>query len=163
MNDNTQRDLQTELWWAVAGGGDEAKVRRLLEAGIDPNIRDPFTAVPPENGKESLSLLALAIESKRPKVVRLLLEHGADPNILAIIGPYGNEMSPFSFTTVFGRHAFAIETALLEHGAKVTGSNLDVLSRCGKYGEHLIEIIKRYYPEDVMEWWCKRPEDRKQS
>src|SRR5688572_29518585 len=44
---------------------------RMLEAGADPNLRNPTTGITP---------LSLALAGSDPALVALLLESGADPN-----------------------------------------------------------------------------------
>lgn len=73
---------------------DAAAVRELLEQGADPNVRIDFTDKPRsftwrrtlemlfgESSQAPTVLMAAASENKRD-IVRLLLEYGADPNIV---------------------------------------------------------------------------------
>jgi len=56
--------------------GDVKRVRKLLEKGVSPNVRDEYGSTP----------LHKAAFRGHVKVVKLLLEHGADPNIQNKVG-----------------------------------------------------------------------------
>jgi ankyrin repeat protein len=58
------------LHWVVHYG-ELATANRLLEAGADPNLRNADTMLTP---------LSIALDGTYPAMVKLLLEHGANPN-----------------------------------------------------------------------------------
>ena len=107
-------------------------VQVLLDYGLDANTQDSLGSTP----------LNFALEYRSnildPRVVRLLLDHGADPNILARI-QQGN--TPLHRASRSGR--IEIVRLLVEHGASVEAQDdggmtpLDVAS-----GEQREEIIK---------------------
>ncbi|CEI38904.1 unnamed protein product [Fusarium venenatum] len=69
-NPNRSISLPTPIFLAIQAG-DELRVRRLLEAGADPNIFDT----------EHLSLLHVSIECKSSVMIDLLVKFGADPDL----------------------------------------------------------------------------------
>jgi hypothetical protein len=58
-----------EFFTAIKNG-DETKVKKLLEAGVDPNLKNKKTTV-----------LNYSITHNNGKIVKILLEAGADPNL----------------------------------------------------------------------------------
>ncbi|NXU57037.1 CDN2B inhibitor, partial [Turnix velox] len=55
---------------SAAARGDREEVRRLLEAGVDPNGTNSFGRTP----------IQVVMMLGSPRVAELLLQHGADPN-----------------------------------------------------------------------------------
>jgi len=64
------QDLGDELRHA-ATTGDVAKVKELLDKGVDANAANPYGGTP----------LVYACDKGYPEIVKLLLEHGANPNL----------------------------------------------------------------------------------
>jgi hypothetical protein len=95
--------------------GQMRALRALLDAGTDPNQKTAF----------DLWLLELAVRSRRPDHVALLLEHGADPTV---IGDRGFSMPMHA---VFDRQ-WALAAELLRRGAPAT--------HWGKYGDDLRSV-----------------------
>ncbi|TEB05158.1 hypothetical protein FA13DRAFT_1750261 [Coprinellus micaceus] len=62
------------LAWAAIEG-DVDLVNRLLACGADPNLK---------GGYYGSALHVCALDGKNEKIVQILLEHGADPNIQAL-------------------------------------------------------------------------------
>jgi Ankyrin repeats (3 copies)/Ankyrin repeats (many copies) len=96
------------LLHAAVHQGDFEMVRVLLDYGLNVNIRDNLGSTPLN--------FALEYRSKNidPRVVRFLLDHGADPNILAQLQG-GN--TPLHRASRSGR--IEIARLLVEHGANV--------------------------------------------
>ena len=69
-----------EYFFDAIETNDEAAVRMMLRRGMDPNVRDPRPGA-------SQTPLYAAVRHRRPILVRLLLEHGADPDLAAAPGP----------------------------------------------------------------------------
>ncbi|EFY86458.1 hypothetical protein J3458_009526 [Metarhizium acridum] len=82
-------------------------VRRLLEKGASPNVKDTAWGTP---------ALCFALESGTPDLVRLLLEHGADTDVVTSAGE-----PPLMCAVDKGKMAEA--RMLLEHGADADGAN----------------------------------------
>jgi ankyrin repeat protein len=88
-------------WVTHYGARDTAAL--LLEAGADPNLRNPATGVTP---------LSLALAGSDPDLVALLLESGADPNTKLEDGD-----TPLMQAARAGMPAFV--QLLVEHGAEL--------------------------------------------
>ena len=87
----------------AAMNGDLAEVKRLvIDCGIDPNIQDDVDGSTP---------LHDAAEKGYFVIVKILLEHGAEPNIQNYIG-----WTPLHLAAANGY--FVIVKILLEHGAE---------------------------------------------
>jgi ankyrin len=82
-------------------------VRLLLERGADPNIRD--------EGDNAFPIHFAAERGDLP-VVRLLVEHGADP----IGADTTHELDVLGWATVFGPGERAVVDYLVQHGARWT-------------------------------------------
>jgi Ankyrin repeats (3 copies) len=108
--------------------GDLEMVQVLLMCGADVNFRNGFGGTP-------LNFASRDGHRNDPSVARLLIAHGADPNI-----PGSNDFAPLHYASFSGR--IEIVQLLIEHGANVEVKNffgetpLDVAS-----GEQR-EIIK---------------------
>jgi ankyrin repeat protein len=89
------------LHWVVHYG-ELATAIRLLEAGADPNLRNADTLLTP---------LSLALDGTYPAMVKVLLEHGANPNDKLADGD-----TPLMLTARTGITEFT--QLLLEHGAE---------------------------------------------
>lgn len=89
------------LHWVVHYG-ELATAIRLLEAGADPNLRNADTMLIP---------LSLALDGTYPAMVKVLLEHGANPNDKLADGD-----TPLMLTARTGITEFT--QLLLEHGAE---------------------------------------------
>ncbi len=80
--------------------GDVGCIKKLMDEGVDPNVRDVFGRTP----------LHLAVQAGHRGVVELLLNYGADPNARDAAG-----QTPLHWAVACG-HA-DIEELLLERGA----------------------------------------------
>lgn len=98
-------EMAADLWNAAkAGNVDE--VRRLLEAGVNPNT--PYMSY----ATGISAPLYIATEYGRANVVKLLLEYGADPNMQGNLG-----FTPLFSAVRFGR--IEIVKELLAWGASI--------------------------------------------
>ena len=123
---------------AATHGGDFEMVQVLLDYGLDANTQDSLGSTP----------LNFALEYRSntidPRVVRLLLDHGANPNILARI-QQGN--TPLHRASRSGR--IEIVRLLVEHGASVEAQDdagmtpLDVAS--GEQREEIIKLLLEHH------------------
>jgi ankyrin repeat protein len=121
------------LHLAAEGGGVEL-VQYFLDAGLEPNSRNSQGATP----------LMLAVNS-RHDVVRLLLEHGADPNIPA--RGVSGETTALMKAALWGN----VETArmLLKHDADVTGEIGQRVLQTTLYGTghcstEFLQLLRQY-------------------
>jgi ankyrin repeat protein len=103
------KDLNKKLISAIYQGK-ERKVQRLLKKGADTNFKD-------EDGRPPL-MLAILAEYASPKVVRLLIENGADVNTK----DFGQKWSALHFAARDGRRE--IVQILLGSGAEVDSQNI---------------------------------------
>lgn len=98
----------TDAIWAnlySAEGADLMEVESMLLRGADPNFRT-------ENNDDYL--LEWAAEKKGDKLILLLLEYGADPNL------HEEDVSPLHWTCALsGKNALLVVQELVEHGANV--------------------------------------------
>jgi ankyrin repeat protein len=85
----------------AARRGDSARLRELLSQGIPVDAR----------GSDGLTALSAAVGYDRADAVRILLEHGADPNV------FGQHGTPLHVAAE-GGHSAMVEL-MLEHGADV--------------------------------------------
>lgn len=91
---------------------DLEQVKKLLSQGMSPNVKN----------SDDLSVLMLAIYQGNPKMVQLLLEHGADINYKAGF----NKLSPISITAASDLHIdikLKIIKILLDFGANINDKN----------------------------------------
>src|ERR1700738_2968507 len=94
--------LSADLRQAVRSG-DIASTQAILATGFNPNTRDNLGA----------TALHDAVWTGQLELVRLLLEHGADPNI-----PHAEGLStPLHYAAIKGNAAIA--AMLLDHGADI--------------------------------------------
>ena len=101
---------------------DVAQVRRLLAAGTDPNAWSEGNYMP----------LYHAVMQGQTESAKLLLEHGADPNLKA-----GPSQDPVLFTAINAGHG-ELAKLLVEHGANVnikTGGGETLLYLAAKSGK----------------------------
>lgn len=91
--------------YEAAAGGMEVAVRQLLAA--DPALVNAFAS-------DGFTPLGLAAYFKRPALVRLLIEHGADVN-----QPANNPARVAPIHSAVAANSVAITRHLLEHGAQV--------------------------------------------
>ena len=107
--------LSADLRQAVRSG-DIASTQVILASGFNPNTRDNMGA----------TALHDAVWSGHIELVRLLLDHGADPNI-----PHAEGLStPLHYAAIKGQAAIA--ALLLDHGANING-----VDRSGSTALHL--------------------------
>ncbi|HUO68102.1 MAG TPA: ankyrin repeat domain-containing protein [Gammaproteobacteria bacterium] len=99
--DHRNADGSTPLQWAVYKG-DLAEVRRLLDAGADPNLANEYGASP----------MGLAADVANTEILNRLLEAGADAD-----SP--NQDGQTALMAVARSGNVAAAKALLEHGATV--------------------------------------------
>jgi len=83
--DEPGRGGMTALMWAARHAAVDAMVT-LLNAGADPNRFDTRDALGSPAGLSRWTPLLHAIHTQRSAAVRVLLEHGADPNLAAAGG-----------------------------------------------------------------------------
>ncbi len=92
----------------AAKKGDYATVKRLLDDGMTPNLVETGTRMTP---------LYVAAQNNHPKIVRLLLERGADVNFVS--GSFGPPILGASGAGAGADTDPSIVRMLLDHGAKV--------------------------------------------
>jgi ankyrin repeat protein len=97
---------RTALHFAI-NSCDEPSVKRLLDRGADPNIRDEGDNAMP---------LHFAAEKGHLGIIRLLVEHGADP----IGAGDGHQLEVIGWATCFGKGKRDVVDYLLAHGARHT-------------------------------------------
>ena len=89
--------------------GDESAVQAALAGGIDPNTQDA----------EGFPALLRATMSRRPAIVKALLEKGADPDLVeAKEAGHSPHFTSLIIAASLGDNATL--TTLLDHGADVT-------------------------------------------
>jgi len=113
---------------------DAERIKKLLEEGADPNIRDGDGNTP----------LYFAASKGCAEVARLLLEHGADPN-----AQDKNGETPLH-VAAFNGHVDVVRL-LLEHGADPTVKNKD--------GDTPLDLARRRGHREVVsliEEWLRR-------
>jgi len=94
--------------WDAALDGDLPKLRKLLKAGIDPNIG---------NGERMTPLFVAAVHG-RAEAVKMLLDHGANPNLVDVDGTAALQLATYEAGTVGGTDGHrAVVALLLRHGA----------------------------------------------
>jgi hypothetical protein len=98
--------LRTALHFAI-NSSNEATVKRLLDRGADPNIRDEGDHAMP---------LHFAAEKEHLGIIRLLVEHGADP----IGAGDGHQLEVIGWATCFGNGRRDVVDYLLAHGSRHT-------------------------------------------
>jgi ankyrin repeat protein len=116
---NCRDENNQELYHAIAAD-DLAKVSKLLADGSDPNSRRVcyLFSYPDEiierfeTRLEDAPPLVYAIQAGTPEVVRVLLEYGADPNLV------GENNTP-SLMAAIGHADYQLVPLLLEYGADV--------------------------------------------
>ncbi|KAI2787050.1 hypothetical protein POX_f07405 [Penicillium oxalicum] len=110
---NIKSDGGSVLVW-YASHGNEKGVQCMLAAGADVNVRS--------HGREQSTGLLEAISHNHTRIVQLLLENGASPDIADL-----RSRRPLKLATS-GRSDIAITKMLLHHGAKVNSVAFDKLS-----------------------------------
>jgi uncharacterized protein len=106
----------------AAREGDLKTLRQLLQLGVDPNRPlqpDPSNYAIPEFPDDTP--LEAAVNKSQVEAVRLLLTHGADPNIMGVHGEWP------ALTYAAGAGDLEIVKLLLAHGAKLNGASSYVL------------------------------------
>jgi ankyrin repeat protein len=125
-----------QAWWRLSAmlvvavrNGDPAAIRTLLDQGADPNIRMDFTGQPkPLSWSQMGSLLSgepvraetVLIDAamrNRADLLPLLLEHGADPNLVA----QWNRWTALHHAA--GQGCFDSMQVLIQHGANVNAKD----------------------------------------
>ena len=84
---------------------DYREVLRLLQDGTDPNIRNSWLRSP-----LLMAVYGYSSSDKRPRIVELLLEYNADPNLSDL-----DAVAPLNAATQYGK--YDIVELLLKHGA----------------------------------------------
>lgn len=102
-NPNSESEQLFERAQQYIKHGDLSAVRRLLDAGMSPNLANP----------DGFTLLILAAQEGNTAIGRLLLSKGADINRGTNHG--AASLTPFSHAAANGRVAFV--KLLLDHGA----------------------------------------------
>ncbi len=137
-----QGELDAKLWKAVVGKDVEG-AKQLLEHGADANSLH-----------QDFHILNYAVDAVHPGLVRLLLEHGADPNwknpqetTLAGNGQTALHMVSNPKIGTIVTHHESIALLLLEHGADANARDaqgdtpLHVAAKNGTY--YLVEALAR--------------------
>ena len=106
------RDGMTPLFWALAKESPEA-LEFLLQEGADPNQR---VALPEGFGPKTTNALSLALRMENPVYMRLLLEHGGNPDTTSSGDPGG---WPLIRRASLHDYPFENVKLLVEHGADV--------------------------------------------
>jgi hypothetical protein len=109
----------TLLQWAVAMD-DPVAVESLLKVGADPDVLDSTRR----------TALIYATTAKHPRILALLLEHGADPNIIAKAG-----LEKTALSYALSERNWDYAELLLRHGANV---NIDL-------GRGTLPVVRHAY------------------
>lgn len=127
--DSPERKLSHKMFRAIRSG-DSVTVRKLLDRGANPNMREirltqPRLATNYKGGKEYLGRTAIAIASETNKLgaVIALVEHGADVNGLRQLKDPPLVCATSFFATVTGSDKLV--SYLLTHGADANFASLD--------------------------------------
>lgn len=102
-------EAATQDLWRVAETDDVDELKRVLLRVVDVNVRN----------KHGMTALMRAAYSGHERMVRVLLEHGADPNLMR-----NDRFTALALAAFFG-HTETVRI-LIEHGAKT-----EVVTRCG--------------------------------
>lgn len=125
---------RVEQFLRAASAGNVGRVRQLLAAGVNVNAT---------HGKGA-NALVLAAAKGHTRVVRLLLERGADPSAKTRTGSYAGERLPLQALAVAAAHGHLdIVRLLLRAGAEVNHSityNQDALTAAAAGGH--TEIVR---------------------
>lgn len=116
---------------------DIAKLAELIAAGKDINAQD-------DNGWTALHFAA---QDRNIEMIKLLLKHGADPNLIDI---YGN--GPLWTATMNAGGSFECVAALLEHNALPDPKNKagrSPLDMANTIGHGLEEIFRKFAQQNT--------------
>ena len=102
-------EAATQDLWRVAETDDVDELKRVLKRVVDVNVRN----------KHGMTALMRATYHGHERMVRVLLEHGADPNLVR-----NDRFTALALAAFFG-HTETVRI-LIEHGAKT-----EVVTRCG--------------------------------
>lgn len=114
----------------AAAEGDLARVKALLDAGVDVNTANRYGA----------TALTFACDKGHTEVVRVLLERGADPNVTDTF----YSQTPLGWAAGHGH--FEIAAMLIEHGA--SGGEADTLMNAAQAGSEVLAkaVLARWKP-----------------
>lgn len=145
----TRQQVQKLSWAAVEG--DAKTARKLLAAGVSPNIGDSDRATP----------LAIAADRGHLEIVRELLANGADPNLVNVDGIPPLHRATYQSTVRGGTPDHPrIVALLLDHGADPDHANKHGVSprQMARHGD---AALKKLFPKAKRkvgkdEWKARR-------
>ncbi|NVO20716.1 MAG: PQQ-binding-like beta-propeller repeat protein [Bacteroidetes bacterium] len=121
---------QNETFWKAAKTNDIKTLKELLDKGIDVNVKTQYGA----------TALMYATDKVHPEAVKLLLEHGANPNLKDSF--YG--ATPFLWS--FDKGNISIITEMVNHGADISTEEPMMYSIYGGLKEVELMLLQKGAP-----------------
>lgn len=144
---------ETPLYWACKWQNYDV-VKQLIDHGAKANLVEDGYGL-----RNGYNPLMVAAEKRKPEIVQLLIEYGADVNIRD-----RNKENPLHAACRFARHENA--KVLIEHGADLTLQNISghtpldlalAASRFDSGKEAIYELYQRYAPDVYFSTFCTTP------